>query len=155
MRKLTILLLAAFTLFAFSACDNSTEEPKDQVTQLSTTELQVPAWANGTYNGSLGDMNLTLEIDEGMFSINVPIPMIGEINNDSITQPYTKQTEITKADGTRQYILTAKIDIFGPGTATEDSILTVTQVNEQTLDVTLSGLLTDPLRFTKSPSETV
>ena len=151
MKKISILMLAILALFAITACDNSTEEPKDTVVQLSTTELEVPVWAEGVYNDSSKD--LTLTIKDGKFSIEVPY--IGSVDETKIDMPCTEQKEITKADGTRQYILTAKIDIFGPGTATEDSILTVTQVNEQTLDVTLSGLLTDPLRFTKSPSETV
>ena len=151
MKKISILMLAILALFAITACDNSTEEPKDTVVQLSTTELEVPVWAEGVYNDSSKD--LTLTIKDGKFSIEVPY--IGSVDETKIDMPCTEQKEITKADGTRQYILTAKIDIFGPGTATEDSILTVTQVDEQTLDVTLSGLLEDPLRFTKPSSETV
>ena len=65
--------------------------------------------------------------------------------------PFTEQKEITKADGTNQYVLTAKFNIMGP--AMEDYVLTVTQLDDQTLAVSLPPLLNDPLTFSESSSE--
>ena len=70
MKKISILLLAVLALFAITACNNSTEEPKDTVVQLSTTELEVPVWAEGVYSDSNDSMTLT--IANGKFSIEVP-----------------------------------------------------------------------------------
>lgn len=146
MKKISILLLAVLALFAITACDNSTEEPKDTVVQLSTTELEVPVWAEGVYNDS--SEQLTLTIKDGKFSIEVP--GIGAIDETKIDLPCTEQKEITKADGTKQYVLTAKFNIMMP--ATEDYVLTVTQLDDQTLAVSLPPLLSEPLTFTEVSS---
>ena len=91
MKKISILLLAVLALFAITACDNSTEEPKDTVVQLSTTELEVPVWAEGVYNDS--SEALTLTIANGKFSIEVP--GIGSVDETKINMPWTEQKEIT------------------------------------------------------------
>lgn len=149
MKKISILLLAVLALFAITACDNSTEEPKDTVVQLSTTELEVPVWAEGVYNDS--SEQLTLTIKDGKFSIEVP--GIGSVDETKINMPCTEQKEITKADGTKQYVLTAKFNIIMP--ATEDNVLTVTQLDDRTLAVSLPPLLNDPLTFTEISSAEV
>lgn len=66
MKKISILLLAVLSLFAITACDNSTNEPP--------AEKFSPSWAVGKYSATvLGSMPMTATITDDGFDIQITI----------------------------------------------------------------------------------